>query len=81
MSHPPIQPAAVLTDKNIDFSNLHKGDLCLSASTAAANATVSYLGFSVRDYEIDFEINLYFLSSALWCDIKFIMFLSTRPTP
>ena len=35
MSARPIQLAA-LTDKNIDFSNLDKGDLCSSESTTAA---------------------------------------------
>ena len=60
MSDRPIQLAA-LTDKNIDFSNLDKGDLCSSESTTAATASVSYLGFSVRDYEIYFQINLFFL--------------------
>ena len=41
MSDRPIQLAA-LTDKNIDFSNLDKGDLCSSESTTAATASVSY---------------------------------------
>jgi len=59
MSERPIQLAA-LTDKNIDFSNLDKGDLCSSESTAATTS-VSYLGFSVKDYEIYFQINLFFL--------------------
>ena len=94
MSDRPIQLAA-LTDKNIDFSNLDKGDLCSSESTTAATASVSYLGFSVRDYEIYFQINLFFLLQncltlrknfilclmQLCCDIKIITFLSTRPTP
>ena len=65
MSDRPIQLAA-LTDKNIDFSNLDKGDLCSSEFTTAATASVSYLALVLGTMKYIFRSTYFFSYKIVW---------------